>query len=140
MKNDLNARIEYAIRYIRNLDFNSLKIGKYVVNDDFFYLVQEYHTKKSKDVKFEAHKNYVDIQFLVAGQERIEVTAAAFMEVEVPYNSQNDVVFFKEPRYAGYVDIKENGYAVFYPKDAHKPGIDLEQTRSVKKIIGKVCI
>lgn len=140
MKNDLSAKIEYAIDYIKKLDLKLIENGKYVVNDDFFYLVQEYHTKKSKDVKFEAHKKYVDIQFLVAGQERIEVTAAAFMEIEVPYDSQNDVVFFKEPRYAGYVDIKANCYTVFYPKDAHKPGIDLEQTQSIKKIIGKVRI
>lgn len=140
MKNDLNAKIEYAIRYIRSLDFKLLKNGKYIVNDDFFYLVQEYHTKKSEDVRFEAHRNYIDIQFLVEGQERIEITAAAFMEVEVPYNSQNDVVFFKEPRYAGYIDIKEKCYAVFYPKDAHKPGVDLDKTRRVKKIIGKVHI
>jgi len=140
MKNNLNEKIEYAISYIKNLDFESLEIGKYIVNDDFFYLVQEYHTKKSEDGRFEAHRNYIDIQFLAAGQERIEVTAAAFMKVEVPYNLQNDVVFFKEPRYAGYIDIKENKYAIFYPKDAHKPGVALDQTQSVKKIVGKVRI
>jgi len=139
-KSDLPEKIESALRIIKNLNFTTLKCGKYVVNDDFFYLVQEYETKPSKDADFEAHKKYVDIQYLVEGQERIEITSTVFLGIKTPYDSEKDVVFLKGPKYAGSVELKAGSYAIFYPKDAHKPGIVLNKSQYVKKIIGKIRI
>ena len=139
-KSDLLEKIEDALSTIKNLNFTTLKCGKYVVNDDFFYLVQEYETKSSKEADFEAHKKYVDIQYLIEGQERIEVTATAFLDIKTPYDAEKAVVFLKEPNYVGSIELTAGSYAIFYPKDAHKPGIILNKSQYVKKIIGKIRI
>ena len=98
MATTLPKRIEAAVKLICSLNFDELKLRRYDVDDNFFYIVQEYETKMPNESKFEAHKKYVDIQYVVKGSECIKVTASAFMECDSPYNSQKDIVFFKEPR------------------------------------------
>ncbi len=136
----LSRKIENAVDIIKNLDQAALGCGKYVVNDDFYYIVQEYETKDPSQGRHEAHKKYIDIQYVVKGEERIDVTAAAFMEVDEAYDDGKDVVFFKEPNHASQLILRDGEYAIFYPKDSHKPGLRNRDTTKVKKIVGKVRI
>ena len=96
-----------------------------VVNQpNFFYLVQEYETKPSEAGRHEAHKAYVDIQYVVQGKERIDLAPAAIMEVEDEYDGEKDIVFFKEPAQATRIVLTDGGYAILYPEDSHKPGLN----------------
>ena len=140
MVNDLQERIEEAIKFISTLIHDNLRCGKYVVNDKFFYLVQEYQTKKPEEGRHEGHKKYVDVQYMVEGTECIEVTATAFMQVDEPYDPETDVVFFKEPKQAKSVVLTPGKYEVFYPRDSHKPGLIMGESQKVKKILGKILI
>ncbi|MBQ3259044.1 MAG: YhcH/YjgK/YiaL family protein [Clostridia bacterium] len=140
MASTLPQRIVSAVKLISSLNFDELKCGRYDVDDEFFYLVQEYETKMPHECKFEAHKKYVDIQYIVKGKECMEVTASAFLECEVPYDSQKDIVFFKEPKMAKRMVVPAGKYEIFFPKDAHKPGIAKEMPEKVLKIVGKVKI
>ena len=140
MHDILSERINSSLKMIQNLDFSKLTAGKYIVNDDFFYIVQEYETKSSEEGRHEGHKQYVDIQYMVQGAEYIEVTSAAFMTVDEPYDEERDVVFFKEPKRANKVLLTEGKCEIFYPRDSHKPGISVEKPTMIKKIIGKVRI
>lgn len=140
MASNLPERVERAIKYILSLDTENLKCGKYEVDDEFFYLVSEYETKPSQDCRFEAHKSYVDIQYIAKGEEYIAVTASAFLSEAEPYNPQNDIVFFSEPKMAKSLLLREGSYEVFYPKDAHKPSIAVDSPKKVLKIVGKVLI
>lgn len=140
MATTLPKRIEAAVKLICSLNFDELKLRRYDVDDNFFYIVQEYETKMPNESKFEAHKKYVDIQYVVKGSECIKVTASAFMECDSPYNSQKDIVFFKEPRMSKIKVITAGRYEIFFPKDAHKPGLINEKPERVLKIVGKVKI
>lgn len=140
MSDDLSRRIESAIKVIISLNPDDLECGRYDVNENFFYLVQEYTTRDPSEGRYEAHKQYVDIQYMAKGTECIMVTASAFMETDESYNSQTDVVFLKEPRKAKSIVLPPGKYEIFYPKDAHKPGLTVGQPQMVKKILGKVRI
>ena len=140
MTTTLPQRIETAVKFITSLNHDKLKCGRYDVDDDFFYLVQEYETKMPCDCKFEAHKKYVDIQYIVKGKECMEITASAFLKCEEPYNAQKDIVFFKEPKMAKRTFVTAGMYEIFFPKDAHKPGIAHGTPEKVLKIVGKVKI
>ncbi len=140
MAGDLSKRLEAAIKLIKNLDFENLKCGRYDVDDKFFYLVSEYETKAPHECRFEAHKRYVDIQYIVKGEECIAVTASAFLSESEPYDPQKDIVFFNEPKMAKMLVLREGEYEVFYPKDAHKPSIAQGESKRVIKIVGKVLI
>jgi YhcH/YjgK/YiaL family protein len=140
MKDCLSQRIEEALKYIKNLDVASLISGKYVVGDDFFYIVQEYDTKSPEQGRYESHKKYVDIQYLVEGCEHIAVTASAFMEPDGSYNEETDVQFLKDSKHASNLLLTSGKYVILYPKDAHKPGLTVDNISRVKKILGKVRI
>ena len=140
MSKTLNEKINESIAVIEGLDKNNLELGKHVVNEDFFYLVQEYETKAPETARHEAHEKYVDIQYMIQGKEQIDIAPAEKMEVEEPYNADRDVVFFKEPEQATHVVLTDGGYAVLYPADSHKPGLRVGEPAKVRKIVGKVRI
>lgn len=140
MSKTLADKIKEALAVIESVNFDEAEPGKHVVNDDFFYLVQKYETKALEAGRHEAHKKYVDIQYLVEGKERIDLAPAEKMEAEEPYNEERDIVFFKEPAQATNIVLTDGGYAIFYPEDSHKPGLSVDGPSPVKKIVGKVRI
>lgn len=140
MKKTLAQKIAEALEVIQKVDFANTALGKYEVNEDFFYLVQEYEAKDPSVGRHEAHKAYVDIQYVVEGKEAIDIAPAIFMQVEEAYDAERDVVFFKEPHQATRFVLTDGGYAILYPEDSHKPGLRVEGSGTVKKIVGKVRI
>ena len=139
MGKTLKERIDAAVEMITGLDFDNLVLGRHDVDEDFFYIVQEYETKPLEAGRHEAHKVYVDIQYVISGKERIDVTAAAGMEIDEPYDGEKDLVFFKEPEQAANIILTDGGYAVLYPADSHKPGLRAgKEAVKVRKIVGKV--
>lgn len=140
MYNNLSVRLNEALKHIQSLDHTSLAPGKYIVNDDFFYIVQEYNTKEPTEGRYEVHKKYIDIQYIASGKERIDITAAAFLQTDEPYNESTDVCFLKDPKHAASVTLGAGNYVILYPQDAHKPGLKIEASVPVKKILAKVHI
>ena len=140
MSKKLAEKIEEALKVIEAIEFEKMELGKHVVNDDFYFLVQEYDSKDPEVARHEAHKNYVDIQYVVEGKEAIDVAPAIFMQVDEAYDAGRDVVFFKEPNQATRFVLTDGSYAILYPEDSHKPGLRVEGSGTVKKIVGKVRI
>lgn len=140
MSKTLSEKIAEAIEVIKNVKFDEMELGKHVINDELYIILQNYESKDPQIARHEAHKKYVDIQYVVDGMERIDITSAANMEVEEAYNDERDVVFFKEPTQAATVVLTAGGYVVLYPEDSHKPGIRVDEPVQMKKIVGKVRI
>ena len=138
MRKPLEERIAEAIAFIEKLNFADYEKGKHIVNEDFFFLIQEYVAKEPKAARFETHNNYVDIQYIIEGVEGMEVAPKETMEVSIPYNPEKDVEFYVSKEGCCKMVLTAKGYAVFYPADAHKPCIRVGEPVTVKKIVGKV--
>ena len=138
MQKTLSERIDEAVKYLESLNFDELEQGKIVVNDDFFVLVQSYETKLPEQMRYEAHKKYVDIQYIVEGKEKIEIAPVSIMEVEEPYSEEKDVAFFKPQKQAATAVLTKGGYVILYPEDAHRPGVCVGEITKNKKLVGKV--
>lgn len=136
----LQEKIDAALEVMKNVNFDEMELGKHVVNDDFFMLIQKYDSKEPEVMRHEAHKKYVDIQYVVEGKECIEIAPVSVMEVDEPYSEERDVVFFKDTAQAAKVVLTDGGYAILYPEDSHKPGMRVGESVPVKKIVGKVRI
>lgn len=136
----LTEKINEAVAIIQSLNYEEMELGKKVINDDLYLLIQKYESKDPAVARHEAHKNYVDIQYVVEGKEAIEIAPVSAMEVDEPYSEERDVVFFKQPAQAATFVLTDGGYAVLYPEDSHKPGIAVGEPTTVKKIVGKVRI
>jgi len=65
---NLDENLTLGLEYLRDTDFSKLEMGKYEIKgDEVFAILQSYDTKEEVDCKLEAHKKYVDIQYMVSG-------------------------------------------------------------------------
>jgi len=95
--------------------------------------------KDSENAGFEAHRRYADIQYIVKGAERIDYLNISDVIDWTEYNPDSDIHFGKNPKFApNTVILREGEFAVFFPEDAHAPGIRTESSSEAKKIVIKV--
>ncbi len=136
----MEKKLERALEIIEDLDWETVECGKYVVDDELFYMVQEYETKYPQEARYEAHRKYVDIQYIVKGTERMEFAETDKLKVSEPYNAETDLVFFEEPKIVDACIVEAGDYRIFYPEDAHRPGLCVGEPSKVKKILAKVVV
>ncbi len=133
----LNERIKKGLEFIEEIDFNTIEPGKYNVDGDtIFAIVSEYHTKEPEVAKPEAHERYLDIQFMVRGEELMGYAPLEDQDIDTPYDADEDLVFYKCP--VSHVKVSEGMFSIFYPTDIHAPGILIDSSKPVKKVVIKV--
>jgi biofilm protein TabA len=116
--------------------------GRYDIDgDNCFALVQTYNTRPLAQALFEAHRQYIDIQFLQAGRETLLWTPlAALTSVTQPYAADTDIAFFATPPHWTPVNLRAGHFAIFFPADGHAPGLECDGPAEVRKIVIKVRI
>lgn len=132
----LGERLARALRYLEETDLAALPPGRVEVDGaDVFALVQQYETKPMDKGRWEAHKRYIDIQYLVEGVERMgyanieQVTPGDYDEVKDFQALQAEGQFFT---------ISAGAFAIFTPQDAHMPNMAVDAPRTNKKVVMKV--
>lgn len=131
-----NPGFEKAFAFLRRAGLSTLDAGKYPIDgDDVFALVQKNPGKLTKDAHLEAHRNYIDIQFLIDGDEQTGWKLRdECKEVLQPYNVERDIEFFSDAP-LNYLTLKPDMFTVFFPGDAHAPMIS---NGTVHKCVVKV--
>ena len=115
------GRVYTALEFLKNTDFNTMELGRYELDgDNIFYMVQSYDTDPQKTIA-EAHKKYIDIQFMVKGEELIGVAPIGYDEKETEAKPENDVWFYECK--TEQITLIENSFMVLYPNDLHCPGV-----------------
>ena len=141
-----NEEVKQGLEYLAgmNKDFLSDKPQGYVQRveisgQDIYALHQVYKTKSVKQARFEAHCEYVDLQYIWEGQELITITDRDNLIILTPYDKQKDIQFFKYFPAASLL-MKPGMLAIFYPHDAHAPCINFKRQQLVRKTVVKVMI
>lgn len=136
-----SERLKKGLDFLKNNDFTTMPVGKYEIQGDEIYaFVQEYETISRDACKFEAHLKYIDIQYIVEGDEFIGYLPIDGLEISEEYNPEKDIMFFKQPEVIGGVYLKSGDYAIFEPEDAHAPkGMGASPSKN-KKVVVKVMV
>ncbi|MFB6317862.1 YhcH/YjgK/YiaL family protein [Saccharicrinis sp. FJH54] len=133
----LGERIKKGLEYIQKTDFSLLEDGKYTIDGDaIFAAVSHYSTKPVEEAKTENHRNYIDIQYVVKGQEKIGYAPYKGQEPSVAYNSEKDVSFYDCP--VSLFTMNEGSFAIFFPDDIHTPGVAVTGPGNVMKVVVKI--
>lgn len=137
-------KIRIALEYLSGLDKDCLskKPAGYferieIKGSDIFALHQVYKVKPLRQARFEAHRKYIDLQYLLGGKELIGVAFAAKLNVILPYDETKDVEFYKYFTSTSFV-MEPGALAVFYPCDAHAPGLEFKKLCLARKVVVKV--
>lgn len=133
---DLYNLDKTAVDFIKKLT-PDIECKKYILNENIYVNVEEYQTK---DVGyFEAHKNYLDIQILLKGEEIIEYTSLKDLVVKEDYDVSRDIAFYYDGNnFVLPLKLQEGVFTVLYPHDAHKPQLKFNDIEKVKKVVVKV--
>jgi len=135
----MNKKIATALRFLEENNLSAMSSGRYAVDgDDIFALFQSYITKDIQECKWEAHRRYIDVQFILQGRERMGYSGLEKMEVVQDYDEETDVAFFDGN---GDMFTVSSGYfVIFMPDDVHMPSIAADTSEPVKKFVVKIKI
>lgn len=120
-----------AFAYLKN--YQGAEVGKYPLAQGVFALVQRYAAKQEPFCRWEAHKKYIDIQYIVSGRETICTAYENEITLTVPYNEEKDISFYEGE--GARQQLKEGEFLILFPWDAHKPSIG---EGNVEKIVLKI--
>ena len=133
----LHPQFKAAFDFLRNTDLHALAVGRTEIDGDrLFALTQGYETKPAQDGKLEAHRMYIDIQFVIAGEEYIGYAPLGSQPPAEPFNAGKDIGFYHGD--ASLTRVSAGMFAIFFPHDAHLPSRHLTAPAQVKKVVLKV--
>jgi YhcH/YjgK/YiaL family protein len=119
----LNPLFRRAFDFLEKTDFHKLELGKHsIVGDDLFVILMEYETKDASECKTENHKKYIDIQYMVEGEELMGVTLFKGQVPSVPYDETKEAAFY-EINHDSTIKVSKGQFAIFFPYDLQQPSI-----------------
>ena len=140
----LGSKFATAFEYLAKTDFSKLAAGRHdVVGNDVFAMVQSYDTRLiNADSLWEAHRKYIDIQYIFEGQEQMGYGPLEPLTITTPFNAENDVVLFKAipGESYDYVRVASGMFTIFAPHDAHQPGMAIDEPQKVSKVVMKISV
>lgn len=136
----LGARIATGLRYLETLGEVVFSDQRVEIEGESIYARFQRYTSTPRDGRFyEAHRRYIDIQYIASGSERILVTDLAGLEEQTPYDRERDVAFYHQTAGTDLL-LRAGDFAIFYPHDAHLPMIPAADPAEVRKVVVKVAV
>ena len=136
----ISRKFDTAFEYIINTNLSALDAGKHEIDgNNIFIIVNEYKTQDNELNILEAHKKYIDIQYLEKGSEIIEYEALNYQKVYKEYDTENDYALYYSNT-KSKLELDEGMFAIFFPNDLHMPGIKNKTSNNVRKIVVKILI
>jgi YhcH/YjgK/YiaL family protein len=132
-------RWDKAFEFLKSNDLASLEIKRYDIDGDNLYAtVSEYLSKNESDARYEAHKKYIDIQYVVSGKELIGIAPLSQKKEELEaYDPVKDIEFMTVEGGKDYMALPDR-FFILFPDDAHRPGLKDMENSPVRKIVVKV--
>ncbi|MBE5759493.1 MAG: DUF386 domain-containing protein [Clostridiales bacterium] len=135
----ISENFRKAAEFIASTDLASLAPGRYDIDGANAYcIIQEPDLKEKEEIKWEAHKNYADIQLGIEDGEGAQYRPLAEIETWDAYNPDWDMVYSPEQIDGMMCPIKKGCFAVFFPQDAHRPCIKIGENAKGHKAVIKV--
>ena len=124
-----------------NAATKDLDNGVYIVNPRVKAIVSDYTTKDLNEYGYEAHREFIDIQYLISGEEKICCLPLEYLQETKPYNEEHDAAFYEEANIKPQELLIGNGYfTILFPQDGHMPQLCAKEPTAVKKVVVKVKI
>jgi YhcH/YjgK/YiaL family protein len=126
-----------TFEWMKSTDINSLAPGRYIIEEgNSIATISEAPAPELNNIKWEIHKKFNDIQYIINGKTKMGVIPVSKAIVTEPYDVRRDIGFFEAK---GKFHVAESGtFFIFTPDDVHKPGVKIDGFDTVKKLVIKV--
>jgi YhcH/YjgK/YiaL family protein len=117
----------------------SVENGNYQLEgDDIFFFVVDENTKLVTECKSEIHRKYIDIQIVLAGEERFGYSLHPFKSITEDLLAVRDVAFSEDVVTEQFADLQVNDFIIFNAEQPHRPQIAVNEPMAIRKAIIKI--
>lgn len=134
---------EAVYNFLKQKDLVSFSSGRYDLEENIFVNIEDYETQPRTQRKYESHRKYVDIQFILKGKEIISICPISELNVWKAYSNEHDMELYSvganaERKSKNYLINEGNGIMI-YPGEGHLPCLNPSNMPcQVKKAVIKI--
>lgn len=134
----LHPAFARAFAFLRQPGLAQLAPGRHEIDGDRIYCsISEANGKGKEGARLEAHRKYIDIQYVIAGSEVMGWSPlAACQAPEGAFDPGKDILFFGD-RPQRWAEVAPGSFAIFFPQDAHAP---MGGSGVIRKAVVKVTV
>lgn len=134
-----HPKLAYAFELAKTLMDASAPYGRHDGEEGVYVMKSTYETKVCEgEATYEAHREYIDLQILVKGSEKILDCDLDDLKITQPYTPDCLLGVAKDGTREQTLVLGEGSFAIFYPTDAHAPGLAAGESASVVKLVAKI--
>lgn len=139
-KKYLNISIQNALETLKTI--NTEASGRITIDGENLYInIVETDTNLYDQVKAESHKSYIDIHYLISGEEYIGYGIKTNKQkVSQDLLKESDALLYDEVENEVFLHQLPGMFAIFFPNDIHRPGCCIKDRTKIKKAIIKLKI
>ena len=144
---EVHPRFREAFAFLRELIEGGAEKGRHDLpgtDGAIFANMNVYETKCLSDAtKMEVHRDYVDVQIMLEGEELMYVPSLdAETPVLTPYNEEGDYALYAMPAPSTCLalPLPAGSFAIFFPGELHAPGLAPATPAGIRKLVGKIRI
>ena len=138
----LNERVDRALEEVQKYTAENFPAERAVLDGDNLFLnFASYETHPADKALAEAHRQYLDVMYMVEGEEIIYVKPTDKLQnITKEYDPAIEALLGDLDADATPIRLQAGSCVVLFPQDAHSPGCCVDAPQKIKKIIGKVRI
>jgi YhcH/YjgK/YiaL family protein len=135
----LSTEIAMALDYLHRTDFSQVPDGRYELDGDRVYaIVMRYKPKPAAEAVWEAHRKYLDVQYMVAGVERMGYAPLNDgLPTQHAYDAEKDFILYDAK--GDLFEVPAGSFAIFGPQDVHAPSLARASEEAATEV-QKVCV
>lgn len=136
----LPAAIETALHYLRQTDFSVMAAGRYPIDGEkMFAIIQTPLTQDWETGQPEFHARYLDIQYLLEGEELIGYGIAdPSLPATQDFLQERDIAFVAPQAGESKLHLTAGMFAIFYPGELHRPCRAAGEPQLIRKVVIKI--
>ena len=113
--------------------------GRYALQGDTIFMnVMQFTTQSPEHKKAELHQQYIDIQMLLSGEERILFGMTDSARHCEEMHIEDDYQLCSQIADEQAMVLKPGKFVIFMPGEPHKPGCVVQAPMDIKKVVIKV--
>ena len=109
---------------------------------NLYAMLNLFETEPDDKLFFEAHRNYLDIHVVLAGEERMDIADTAALTLDETLSKpENDFYAYtdRDPAHQSVV-LRNGDFLVAFPADAHRVRGQVDGPSGVRKVVFKIKI
>jgi len=132
--------IAQALEYLSAADFSAMADGKHPIQGEEMYArIMTLSTKAASEQPAERHQSYIDVHYLLEGEETIgwlqdDGTASPVQA----YDPEQDYALYGELANESLVKLTPGMLAVLFPEDLHRPCLTEDVPSRIRKVVIKI--